>query len=327
MYMSSLSYPHHQYHLIELLRLELDKIFYDVYSVSRPILVPESILKQTNVSTNALKEVFHVQEGGILRFDHTHISFKYKKTSLNERNFGNVFRREPKSSNRWREFFQYDVDYNYTDHSTRPLKKLISFLGQGFTIMVNDLSIVEQVNREAHIQRFFQLHPELKEIPVVVDPGFKRGWDYYNGLIFQISFQNSLALAGGGVYNNSSMIGFGIGVNRLINLALEHPPLLERIIPIEPLVWVRYTENIPINLLDEMESRGIKYHLSKVHKNLFKEYKKINMELVSIRKRISSIITVSNIEDKSKIYNYKTKSNNTWGITELCQEFQRRNLN
>lgn len=327
MHLSSHSYPHHQEYLIELLKNQLDKVFYDVYPVSRPILLPQSILTETNVSANSLKEVFHLEEGGILRFDHTHVSFKYKNSTLNERNYGNVFRREPRSANRWREFFQYDVDYSYTDHGIRPLVKLLSFLGPGFTVTINDLSLMEThktVTDQEYMIKLMGDYPLLKNLPISIDRSFIRGWGYYTGLIFEVCRGDSLALTGGGVYKDSTMFGFGIGVNRILNLAMSQVTLLDRLLPSTPIVWVRYTESIPSKLLDQLEQVNLNYHLSKVVKPLFKEYKKINSQLLIIRKKITSIITVSDKEELDQTYGYIDKQKTSWVLSELIPRFLER---
>ena len=316
---TSLSFPFHQKYLIEQMRRQLDEVFPDTYWATGPVLMESKVLEDQRVSLNSLKEVYRVEEDKILRFDHTHGSLHFKKSQsshqLNEKKFGPVFRKEPHTYNRYREFFQYDVDYVYEDHLLRPLKVLKKYLGPGFRFVLNDTSLgltsdeslSDQRHLESHTQKFYTLHPQLRDLECEVSPHLRRGWDYYKGLVFEVFHEgdDKRSVCGGGTYGDPLLFGFGIGVNRLLNVLLKNEVLMDRFLPRRKLVLVRHTGRPPENLLDALDLEKVPYHLKRVRKSLYKDFPRIEKELLSVNRRVVAILTVSLEEDLSRVYHYK----------------------
>lgn len=68
------------------------------------------------------------------------------------------------------------------------------------------------------------------KFPYKYDYNLVRGLDYYNGLVFEVNFDENKAIIGGGRYNNlykkiinldAPSIGFSIGIDRLMNHLLD----------------------------------------------------------------------------------------------------------
>ena len=135
-------FPFHQIRLVPLLKEKLDQVFFDVIPTTRNVILHKDVLVSQKVELNNLKEVYSLEADKILRFDHTHVTKYYDLNPYyNELNYGPVFRKEPSKKGRYREFFQYDVDYRYETHGYRPLLVLMRYLGPNFSVRVNDLSI------------------------------------------------------------------------------------------------------------------------------------------------------------------------------------------
>ena len=324
----SLSFPHEHLYLLAPLRTHFDKLFFDVYEADRPILNSKTILKDQNVQLNALKEIYSVDRDNLLRFDHTHI-LRSDFKQLNEKNIGHVFRKEPTTRNRWRQFNQYDVDYVYENHSYRPLKKLLKFLGPSFKVKLNDLNLFnshKDLSKEHYVKLFMKKYPDLPKENI--DPAFGRGWTYYEGLVFEINhplFKESLV--GGGTYKiqEDLMFGFSIGLNRLIKLCSKDPLLHQRFFPLEKLVLIRYDTRIPENLLDRLEFQNIPYHLIKKKGKLIKDYKKAVQSMEKVNRSIELTITVSETEDLNQQYFYRPKGAlepKPYSLDELVKVFR-----
>lgn len=301
-----LSYPGHQTDLIKRVELYLNSFFYDVNYSVKQVLNPLNQLKE--VQTNTLKELYIMEEDKYLRYDHTHLF----KGEFNQVNFGPVFRKQPISSNRYREFHQYDVDYMYENHGLRPLLVLIKVFKNLFPIRVNDTTYKDG-NLKSYME---EKYPILKNLNLQYDPSLIRTTGVYEGFIFQVGDKKGLSVCGGGIYyrNNKLFFGFGIGVNRFLN-ALIKDNKLNDFFPISEKILVYYKENIPLNLLEQLELNKLDYILKKKQKNLKSDSRKI-------KDLISHTLIVSDQEDISKKYNYKKKNSNetiTYNLKELIK--------
>ncbi|MCL8213203.1 Histidine--tRNA ligase [Mesoplasma sp. JKS002660] len=95
------------------------------------------------------------------------------------------------------------------------------------------LSVQDQMRMKELVECLTALNYQVK-----LDPSLVRGLDYYTGMVFEIKYaadksQESLTLIGGGRYNNLVQqlggpsvpaAGFGLGIERLLNLLGEEKP-------------------------------------------------------------------------------------------------------
>lgn len=311
-------YPENHVFYIDRTKKVLDRVFNNSVKATRKILNPLSILSDLNVNLNRLKQVYRVQEDKFLRFDHTHVLMtETSDFNISVNHFGPVFRKEPSNeSNRWREFYQYDMDYLFEDYDLQPLVKWMQFLGPKVKIKINEKTMTFGKDSLENLELIIHKYPLLDHIKdqIIVDLEFQRNDAFYSNLIFEIFHETNLnlALTGGGIYllQDKKILGLGIGLNRLINLALsqEDPDLKNQLLPYDKCVYIRYKNQIPYNLLKNLDCNCIPYHLKKIKDNLFKEYRKQSKLLESYRIKISLILNVSDQEDHLKKYNVKFRN-------------------
>ena len=110
MIFSKIKYPFHQVKEISKIKETLDKVFYDCEEYHYNVLLGPEMADQVR-ETN-LRQAYKVEDK-FLRFDHTHVKMKYAQPEGNFKCFGPVFRKEPSKKGRYRQFYQYDLDYSF----------------------------------------------------------------------------------------------------------------------------------------------------------------------------------------------------------------------
>lgn len=318
MIFSKISYPQNQIYKLDSLIKRLDEIFFDVERSNRRVLIEKTVLNNFKVEPDYLKQVYQVEDNKILRFDQTHVFFQdnFKKEggsavscAFNESKVGPVFRKEPVGPNRWRQFYQYDLDYNYETHGYRPLIVLLRFI-KNCKVFVNDTTLIESKSetKEEEIKKRYKDLFEFKNVfysPTLTRPS------YYKGLIFEIysttKNKKNFAIAGGGNYffENRNYFGFGLGLSRLLSIIENESELLDYYMPLKDIVLIFFKDRIPANLLDGLEKNKIEYHLEKYQKPLIKKALKCTKKLYDYRKKRKYTLIVSKKEDDQKRYSFK----------------------
>jgi histidyl-tRNA synthetase len=333
----SISYPLDQVYLIEPLVKVLDNTFYDTCSIYNNVLHDEEHLRDITLNTDTAKQVYRTIDNKYLRFDHTQALLrphKYMLEHVSHRNFGPIFRKGPRSGSRWRQFFQYDVDYLYENHNLRPLMKWIKLFSSDMSTRVNDLQLLMEhlniqrelvsedtikdldlasINLDEYQRKFYNRYPDLKILSdfITVDVSLVRGWSYYQSLVFESYYRNSTyAVCGGGIYiaNRCEYLGIGIGINRLIKCLIEYNTY-DHYVPKTKLVLVyNKSKLIPHALLDALECNSVPYVLKSARKNLYQDSEKLGKILSKAHKVITRIVITGPSQIQSNQYNYKSRT-------------------
>lgn len=149
----------------EIIRRRVIDIFekYGYEAAETPIIEYENFVKGENLSDEAVSDIFKLKDRGdrklALRYEFT---FQLKRLAKNKKlpfkryQIGSVFRDEPISGNRFREFTQCDVDI--VGSSIKDEAELISIanevfnsLGIKFTIYINNRKILNEILDELNI--------------------------------------------------------------------------------------------------------------------------------------------------------------------------------
>lgn len=312
----------------------LNTYFHDVVELKNPILYNKTqLLAKENHNEPTLKQQYHIAEEPnlVLRFDHTYplfIGHETLRDHVNLRNVGPVFRNDFRSSYRWRQFYQYDLDYLYADHQLRPLLKAIAVVKQlniPYTLLINDLSIlrsvlpdqelkeqtIKQVVKEANLgvnytQRVLKKNSMLALANVTVDPTLIRGWAYYTDLVFEFTYQDAVCFLGGGVYQNKynkqKYLGLSFGLNRIIKI--QEAENVKR--DFDPLVLIyNKTNEVPYLLLDALELNKIPYCLKSKRQGFKQDLYKINSAMTGLSKNIINTVIVGDKQLLTNTYDFK----------------------
>ena len=339
-------------YLLGPLMKKLDAYYYDVESCYNPILNPRALFKVNQYGTeNSLKQQYHLKEGSLLlRFDHTHVMFHkspYLRPHTNVKNVGPVFRDSPTTSYRWKEFYQYDVDYQYGTHGIRPLLKWFQFLKDHSLTpyartQVNDLELLKsmlhtqqinesnikailqsvQFNYDSYSTLFFEKHPGLKNVNLTVNPELVRGWSYYEDLVFETKHHKSKwAFAAGGTYkiDGKTYIGVSVGLNRLLKLARDENLLVQLLPPKKCILVYNKTNVVPDLLLDALQANQLDYCLRTKKNNFITDYNRVATALKETNRVICKTIIWGPNQLATGNYNYRsqTKDYGTLSLTEL----------
>ena len=149
-----------------LIRNIIENIFklYDFKPVETPIIEYEEFVKGENVNDEAVSNIFKLQDRGkrklALRYEFT---FQLKRLAKNKKlpykryQIGNVFRDEPITGNRWREFTQCDIDVvgSTIKDEAEILKitsEILKKLGVGFIININNRKLLNEILDEIGIK-------------------------------------------------------------------------------------------------------------------------------------------------------------------------------
>jgi len=152
-------------------RVEIRKILVDTFEkygfepVEAPLVEQEEFVKGDNASDEAVSDIFRLQDKGqrklALRYEHT---FQLKRLMNNKKlpykryAIGEVFRDEPISANRLRQFVQCDVDtvgatVKEEAEILAVVKDVMEALGIGFTIYVNNRKLLNEILEKENIEK------------------------------------------------------------------------------------------------------------------------------------------------------------------------------
>ena len=138
-----------------------------------------------------------------------------------------------------------------------------------------------------------------------------------------------MSMVGGGVYNWNGKLyfGFGIGVNRILDLCEEDKYLHQKFIKRTQAIHILYKGQVPDNILSELEKRGKQYII-----NPFQNIRK-QMSLIKGRELdITHTCIISEEQDHNKEYFHKVKDGvvKRYSLSQyvdlLCSKDYRKNL-
>jgi len=152
-------------------RAEIRKILvgtfekYGFEPVEAPLVEQEEFVKGDNASDEAVSDIFRLQDKGqrklALRYEHT---FQLKRLMNNKKlpykryAIGEVFRDEPISANRFRQFVQCDVDTVGATIKEEAeilviVKEVMEKIGIKFTIYVNNRKLLNEILEKENIEK------------------------------------------------------------------------------------------------------------------------------------------------------------------------------
>ena len=144
-------------------RVLMRRIFEEVFQlygfnpVETPVIEYEDFVVGENKNDEAVSDIFKLQDRGkrklALRYEFT---FQLKRLAQNKKlpykiyNIGPVFRDEPVTGNRWRQFTQCDadiigVDLNGVGEVLKVSSEILSRLGVKFTININNRKLLNEI--------------------------------------------------------------------------------------------------------------------------------------------------------------------------------------
>ena len=149
-----------------LIRNIIEKMFrvYGFNYVETPIIENEEFVKGNNVNDEAVSYIFKLKDRGdrnlALRYEFT---FQLKRLALNKKlpykryEIGEVFRDEPTTGNRWRQFTQCDADIigsNVNDEAEilKITCEILNELGIEFEVNVNNRKLLDEILDKAGIK-------------------------------------------------------------------------------------------------------------------------------------------------------------------------------
>jgi len=161
---------------------EIKKILVEIFesygfeSVETPIIEYEEFVKGENQNDEAVSDIFKLKDKGkrelALRYEFT---FQLKRLAKNKKlpykryQIGEVFRDEPVSSNRLRQFTQCDVDI--VGSSVRDeaeilaiVKEVLDKIGVGFTIYINNRKLLNEILEEQKIKEKEKVIKEIDKL-------------------------------------------------------------------------------------------------------------------------------------------------------------------
>jgi len=149
-----------------------------------------------------------------------------------------------------------------------------------------------QEDSKNHFMSILEYLDEL-EVPYILEPKLVRGLDYYNGMVFEVYYEDlenetaQSALGGGGRYdlliesmgsNHTPAVGFSVGVDRVVNLMKTHlkkknKDIKDRKVDIYLAHLGKDARRVALRLLNELRGSKIKIGF-----NFFKEALKNQLE-------------------------------------------------
>jgi len=149
-----------------LIRRIFEEIFqlYGFNAVETPIIEYEDFVKGENKEDEAVSDIFKLQDRGkrrlALRYEFT---FQLKRLAQNKKlpykvyNIGPVFRDEPVTGNRWRQFTQCDADIigadlNGVGEVLKVSSEILNMLGVKFTININNRKLLNEILDEIGVK-------------------------------------------------------------------------------------------------------------------------------------------------------------------------------
>ncbi|MBR9701353.1 histidine--tRNA ligase [Candidatus Pacearchaeota archaeon] len=152
-------------------RTEIRKILVDAFErygfepAETPIVEDEKFVKGDNVGDEAVSDIYKLKDKGkrklALRYEFT---FQLKRLAKNKRlpykryQIGEVFRDEPISGSRFRQFTQCDIDIIGSTIKEEAeilflVKEVLDKLGIGFTILINNRKILNEILDDLKIKK------------------------------------------------------------------------------------------------------------------------------------------------------------------------------
>jgi len=144
----------------------IEEVFrvYGFNPTETPIIEQEEFVKGNNSNDEAVSEIFKLQDRGerklALRYEFT---FQLKRLAQNKKlpykryQIGEVFRDEPVTSNRWRQFTQCDADIIGSGNKDEAeilqiASEILDKLGLKFTININNRKLLNEILEKAGIK-------------------------------------------------------------------------------------------------------------------------------------------------------------------------------
>ena len=149
-----------------IIRNVIENIFklYNFKPVETSIIEYEEFVKGENINDEAVSNIFKLEDRGkrklALRYEFT---FQLKRLAQNKKlpykryQIGNVFRDEPITGNRWREFTQCDIDVvgsSFKDEAEilKITSEILNKLKIKFTININNRKLLDEILKETGVK-------------------------------------------------------------------------------------------------------------------------------------------------------------------------------
>jgi len=160
--------------------------------VETPIIESEEFVKGDNQNDEAVSEIFKLQDKGkrklALRYEFT---FQLKRISKNKKlpyrryQIGQVFRDEPISGNRWRQFTQCDADVigsSIKDEAEilKLISEILDKLKIKFTINFNNRKLLNEILEELKIKDKEKVIKEIDKLDKLPEKEIKANLKKYN---------------------------------------------------------------------------------------------------------------------------------------------------
>ena len=289
-----------------ILKSQIDSVFQDIIELTTPVFQPRSLI-QGKLCPEAGKQVFYPTSKNILRYDHTNVLLNLEGARLPAtRTWGPVFRNGPRSSMRWKEFLQYDIDGMRSVYGT--------------TLIERGLTFLKQIDPHFYVKvtGFENQDWPLESVSVALN----RDQTYYSGPVFEVFHpQYPCAFMAGGVYYNNSeeMIGFSFGVTRLAKFILDQNKLVAN-----PVVACYVKMGNSSELSEAFGRAGVRLIPIPAKKNLRKDVAQLSRNLAPLGYFIKNVIIHGQREDREKTYIYKPygKAARSYSIEELVSEIK-----
>jgi histidyl-tRNA synthetase len=151
-------------------------MLYGYEPAETPTIEYEKFMKEGNTEDEAISDIFRLKDRGkrelALRYEFT---FQLKRIAKNKKlpykrfQIGNVFRDEPISANRFREFTQCDIDVvgsSYKDDAEvlKITSKILDELGIKYEIFVNSRRLLSEILNEQRIKNKEEVIRELDKL-------------------------------------------------------------------------------------------------------------------------------------------------------------------
>jgi histidyl-tRNA synthetase len=172
----------------------IEEIFklYSFQPVQTPIIEYEKFVKGDNQEDEVISDIFKLQDKGkrklALRYEFT---FQLKRLMKNKKlpykryQIGEVFRDEPITGNRWRQFTQCDVDIVGSDVNSEAeilkiASEILDKLSIKFTININNRKLLNEILDEQKITKKEQVIREIDKLDKQPEFEIRRNLKKYN---------------------------------------------------------------------------------------------------------------------------------------------------
>jgi len=210
---------------------------------------------------------------------------------------------------------QLDLLLNDQQRQADTIEKLL------FILQIDDpQSLPKELIEQKSIDDFINFYQNLKNniSNVVFDASIVRGFDYYNGFVFEVydvDPNNNRSMMGGGRYDNLvslfgidhlPMIGFGLGDATIQNFLLVHG-LMPNLQPETDLFYVNLESKnyFTRHLLQQLRQAGINVYEGQPNLKIADQIKK------AVKKKIPFFMLVGDKEIKTQQFQLKDLKNST----------------